>query len=176
MPLGWSDFLVRRGPAGIRPFLSARLDLVPRRVWRDYQRAMGAQAGWTRILDKYGVRTIVADKDLQSAFVTGARTDPDWEVIYEDDASIVFSAKGPSDRRQASSAPSVGDAGPDVAARTTAEGNSNHDALATAVATTASGVFCCCKRPCWVALPAGPVPSFSHCASETNCRPCGLSR
>jgi hypothetical protein len=102
-PLWWGDSLVRGGPDDFLPFVTSHLQVVPRRVWLDYQRVLAGEAGWRRIFTRYRVTTVIADKDQQRAFIRMIRTDPEWELRYEDELAILFAKRPPVTRPRDSS-------------------------------------------------------------------------
>jgi hypothetical protein len=89
-PQWWSDWLCWDGPPDLKVFVTSHIHLVPRRVWRDYMRVARGEQGWSETLDRYGVKLLVVDKELQQGFQRTARRSADWKIAYEDDRAIIL--------------------------------------------------------------------------------------
>ncbi len=101
----WGDWLDRAGPAEFKPFVTTNIHLAPRQVWTDYLRVNEARSGWQRTLDRYRVKTIVVDKQEQSALFTALKGHANWQNVYEDDQGAIFvqrdaAAGSPNDAAQ----------------------------------------------------------------------------
>jgi hypothetical protein len=94
-PQHWGDWLVRRVP-GLTPFMTSNMHLVPSQVYADYQRIASAQPGWVRVLDRYDVKTLVLDKELQPIIVQAMKQTTGWALAYEDDQALVYVRTKPS--------------------------------------------------------------------------------
>ncbi len=90
-PQWWGDWLVWDGPAGLQPFVTSNIHLVPPRTWQDYMHVSQGITGWQQVLDRYGVQTLVVDRDKQPALAAAARRSSAWQVEYEDDQALVLS-------------------------------------------------------------------------------------
>ncbi len=93
MPTPWADWLVRQGPQGrdrLRPFATSEVEVLPAEVWQDYLRIAGGASDWQRVLDRYGVRTAIFDREAQHGQIQSLRYAEDWRLAYEDDRSFVF--------------------------------------------------------------------------------------
>jgi len=94
-PQWWGDWLVWDGSAGLEPFVTTNIHLVPRQVWQDYQRIMGTRPGWQRALDRYDVQVVVLDKERQTTLARQLRRSADWRLDYEDDQAMMFKRRHP---------------------------------------------------------------------------------
>jgi hypothetical protein len=74
----------------VRPFVTSNIHLAPHVVWEDYQRINSGQPGWQRVLDRYNVRTLVLDKQVQTVLTTAMKQTTGWGIAYEDDQAIVY--------------------------------------------------------------------------------------
>ena len=72
-------------------FLDGRIELHPPQVWFDYLDIVFPSARWRALIDQYGVGYAALSKAEQSDLVTDLRTEPGWQVDYEDDQAVVFS-------------------------------------------------------------------------------------
>jgi hypothetical protein len=82
-PQTWSSWFELELPRhGV--FVDSRIELFPEAVWRDYFDVSEARDGWRRILDRWGVRVVVADPDRQPALVRAIRSSDGWSVAYDD--------------------------------------------------------------------------------------------
>lgn len=102
-PHWWGDWLIWDGPAGLRPFVTTNLHLVPPKVAIDYRIMRETRSGWENVMQRYGVRTVILDRHRQKTllrFLSGA---DQWEQQYEDEWCVVLG--------QADGKPSIGRAG-----------------------------------------------------------------
>lgn len=89
-PAEWGDWIAWDGPAGLRPFATANVEALPRRVWLDYQSVARGEAGWERTLRRYGIRSIILDRQLHRGQTQTLRYSKDWALLHEDAESMVF--------------------------------------------------------------------------------------
>lgn len=89
-PQWWGDWLCWDGPAGLQVFMTTHIHLAPHRVWRDYMRIARGEAGWDTTLDRYGVKLLVVDKELQRGFTAKVRRSAGWRIVYEDERALVL--------------------------------------------------------------------------------------
>lgn len=94
-PRPWGDWLAAKGPPGAGLMATSGLERLPGRVWRDHQRAVSAQAGWPRLLERYRVTTAVVDKDRQPELAEALRRSNEWRRVYEDELAIVMAPRSP---------------------------------------------------------------------------------
>jgi len=96
-PQWWGDWLVWDGPPGLRVFITTNaVHVVPARVWKDYLQVARGQGDWQGTLARYGVRRLIAHKELQPQLVRAVRRDAEWQVVYEDPLAIVAERGAPS--------------------------------------------------------------------------------
>jgi hypothetical protein len=76
--------------------MTSNMHLVPSQVYADYQRIASAQPGWVRVLDRYDVKTLVLDKELQPIIVQAMKQTTGWALAYEDDQALVYVRTKPS--------------------------------------------------------------------------------
>lgn len=93
-PAGWGDWLYRQSHRRVQPFATSRIEVLPRQAWIDYSSVASAQSGWRNVLRRYVVRTMIVDRNAQPALATGLRLDPEWEPMYQDAVSLLFTASG----------------------------------------------------------------------------------
>jgi hypothetical protein len=99
VPTAWADWLVRQGPKGsdrLRPFANTQVEALPAEVWQDYLRVAGGASDWQRVLDRYGVRTAIFDREAQHGQIQSLRYAEDWRLAYEDDRAFVFERVTPA--------------------------------------------------------------------------------
>lgn len=94
-PQYWGDWLGRSVPQ-LRLFATTNVHLLPRAVWNDYQRIARAENGWSETLERYGVKTIVADRKEQPMLVRALKTSADWKPVYEDDQAMIYRKAAPA--------------------------------------------------------------------------------
>ncbi|HEV7669338.1 MAG TPA: hypothetical protein VGS22_12505 [Thermoanaerobaculia bacterium] len=99
VPMPWADWLAREGPKGrerLRPFANTGVEVLPAEVWQDYLRVAGGSADWQRVLDRYGVRSAIFDREAQHGQIQSLRYADDWRLAYEDDRAFVFERTTPA--------------------------------------------------------------------------------
>jgi hypothetical protein len=70
------------------------MHLAPRVVWSDYLRVTNGRSGWERTLDRYGVGTVIIDKQEQRPLLSLLQRNTDWQNVYEDDQGAIFVLRG----------------------------------------------------------------------------------
>jgi hypothetical protein len=84
----WGGYLIYREYPRGRVFIDGRSDFYGPEFAGKYIQAMGAQAGWERYLDRYGVETVLLPPD---APLSGAlRQSGAWHLIYDDGVALIF--------------------------------------------------------------------------------------
>jgi len=89
-PDEWGDWLTWKGPPGMWVFMTANMHLASSDVWIDYRIVRENRTGWSNVLDRYGVRTMVVDNRRQRTMRGYLAESPDWKIVYEDEAGTVF--------------------------------------------------------------------------------------
>lgn len=91
----WGDYLLWAGPPDAQVFAASHAHLIPEEVWDDYMRIAYAGEDWKGGLDRYGVNTVLVDHRWRGPLIRRLKSDPDWEVGYEDQTAVVFLRKRP---------------------------------------------------------------------------------
>lgn len=100
-PQWWGDWLVWDGPPELQVFMTTNaVHVAPHRVWEDYLRVARARSGWTNVLERYRVSTLVIHKQMQEGLNDRARALQGWEVVYEDDTALVLSRNRQTDNAE----------------------------------------------------------------------------
>lgn len=86
----WGDWLVYEGPPGLEPFVTSKVELVPVRVWLDYQRATQAGYEWERIFNRYRIDTVILDDGAQRLLSRAVRFTDGWSLLYDDGRAVVY--------------------------------------------------------------------------------------
>jgi hypothetical protein len=82
----WLEFAVPEN----RVFVDSRIEVTPDSVWGDYAVVSFGQEGWQQVLDRWGIRVVVASPDQQRDLIPRIRRDPAWRVLYRDADGWVF--------------------------------------------------------------------------------------
>jgi hypothetical protein len=88
-PQWWSDWLVLKGPPGLRTVVSTNVHMAPKRVWDGYMQVSKGRDFWDAILERWRVDTIVVDKQEQDKLADLVRGSGIWEIVYEDELGFV---------------------------------------------------------------------------------------
>jgi hypothetical protein len=115
-PQYWGDWLGFAGPKPPQLFATTNMHLIPPAVWKDYRRIYESLGGWDNALDRYDVKTLIVDRQLQPQMVRNLRTLTDWILVYEDPQAQVFRRKSRVAPAASSSSPTTPAAAPAVAA------------------------------------------------------------
>ena len=91
----WGDYLQWAGPAGMKVFVNSHAHLVPREVWQAYMQIGDARGGWEESLDRYGINTVVVDREYREALIKKLKENEKWKLDFEQDGQVVFLRKNP---------------------------------------------------------------------------------
>lgn len=109
-PQYWGDWLGFAGPKPPHLFATTNMHLIPPMVWKDYRRIYESLSGWDNALDRYDVKTLIVDRQLQQQMVRNLRTSADWLLVYEDPQAQVFRRKSRTAATTPIAAPAAGPA------------------------------------------------------------------
>jgi hypothetical protein len=84
------DYLLWAGPPRVPVFVASHAHLVPREVWQSYMQVMNLSINWDDALARFGVNTILIEKERRRGLVSRLRADDNWQMTYEDDLAVVF--------------------------------------------------------------------------------------
>lgn len=91
----WGDYLQWAGPAGMKIFVNSHAHLVPREVWQAYMQISDLQSGWEEAIDRYGINTIVIDREHREPLIKKLKEIDKWKLDFEQDGQVVFIRKKP---------------------------------------------------------------------------------
>jgi hypothetical protein len=92
----WGDYLLRAGPKSARWFVNSHAHLAPREVWEDYLRIVGLARDWEGRLDRYGINTIVLERNMSADLVRALKEKPEaWSLEFQDQFTAIFHRKKP---------------------------------------------------------------------------------
>jgi hypothetical protein len=87
--LEWELFKYGQPHTG-QMFIDGRFEARQVQVWRDYLAVSRGRSDWQDILDKYGVRTIVLNKEFHADLIPFVEGSGEWQQVYEDKQGLVF--------------------------------------------------------------------------------------
>jgi hypothetical protein len=90
----WGGYLIARWYPERRVFIDGRVDMYGPGVVGEYLEVVNVRPGWREVLDKYGVRTLLIEKD--SALSTLLLADGGWERVFQGEVEDVFVRKASS--------------------------------------------------------------------------------
>jgi hypothetical protein len=73
-----------------RVFVDSRIEVYPASVWSDYENVSRGHEGWQRILDRWGVSVVAADRKEQKDLIPLIAHDPNWRLAFSDRDGFVF--------------------------------------------------------------------------------------
>ncbi|MBT6156126.1 MAG: hypothetical protein HOH82_15830 [Planctomycetaceae bacterium] len=86
----WGDYLLWAGPPRASVFVASHAHLVPREVWQSYMQVMNLSTNWDDTLARFGVNTILIEKQRRRGLVARLDADDNWQMTYEDDLAVVY--------------------------------------------------------------------------------------
>lgn len=88
-PQAWGSWLEFAAPT--HPVVvDSRIELIPGSVWRAYRDITEGRQGWQTIIDRWGIGVVVVSPRFQPELVPRIRSDPGWQLIYEDADGLIF--------------------------------------------------------------------------------------
>jgi len=102
-PVEWADYLVGQCPPHVKVFMTSDVQWVPPRVWNEYGRIARAEAGWDQLLQRYDVDTVAVGKQRKPGLDGALRASEQWQVVFEDDKSLVARRRANHSRKHQSS-------------------------------------------------------------------------
>ena len=86
---GYGSYMIWASPEA-PVFVDTRIELYPEEQWRDYLAISYARHDWETILEKYGVDTLLLERDSQAWLIEAASAAPVWQRVYEDDKCVIL--------------------------------------------------------------------------------------
>jgi hypothetical protein len=86
----WGGYLAWELYPRYRMFVDGRFEARKVEVWNDYLSVSRGRADWQKTLDRYGVKTLVLNKEFHDDLIPLVAQDTTWRKVYEDKAGIVF--------------------------------------------------------------------------------------
>lgn len=84
----WGGYLILRWYPERKVFIDGRIDMYGTDIVHEYMQVATVKPGWKSVLDKYGVRTVLTEK--QSAVSVLLTASGDWERVFQGDVEEVF--------------------------------------------------------------------------------------
>ena len=94
-PYEWGDYLQWAGPQGLQVFLNSHAHLLPEEVWQDYFTLLAGGSAAADKLDRYGVNTIILDKQHRQRLINDFKQNNSWQLDYEDQQGTIFLRRTP---------------------------------------------------------------------------------
>ena len=90
--LAFSSYLAFATPQ--RPvWIYPRMETFPTAQWQQYLRINAATEGWQQALAAEGVCLVLADPHEQSDLVAALAVSTAWQLVYSDDAAVIYSCR-----------------------------------------------------------------------------------
>ncbi len=86
----WGGYLENELYPQYQMFIDGRFEARQVPVWHDYLSVSRGRADWQQTLDRYGVRTLILNKEFHADLVRFVTGSPTWRPVYDDKAAIVF--------------------------------------------------------------------------------------
>jgi hypothetical protein len=86
----WGGYLENELYPRYQMFIDGRFEARQVPVWHDYLSVSRGRADWQQTLDRYGVRTLILNKEFHEHLIRFVTNSPTWRTVYDDKAAIVF--------------------------------------------------------------------------------------
>lgn len=93
---GYGSYMIWASPE-VPVFIDTRIELYPPEQWSDYIALSQARYDWQAILDRYGIDTLLLQREAQQPLIEAATASPDWQRCYEDEQAMIFQRRGDHD-------------------------------------------------------------------------------
>ncbi len=87
--MAYGSYLIWACPT-VPVFIDTRIELYPTVTWLDYLSVGSGQAGWEKVLAKYGVNALLLNKREESGLIAAASESAAWQAVYEDEYTVLF--------------------------------------------------------------------------------------
>ena len=92
-PVPWASWFELVLP-GNPVFLDPRIEIFPRSVLDQHQDVSLGREGWQRVLDRWDIRVLVADRSEEDQLIPIIARDPGWRTVYSDAAGLILVRMG----------------------------------------------------------------------------------
>jgi len=82
----WFELTLPRNPV----FLDPRIEIFPKRILDQHEDVTLGRQGWQRVLARWGIRAVVADRGEEGQLIPIIERDPRWREVYADAGGAVF--------------------------------------------------------------------------------------
>jgi hypothetical protein len=86
----WGGYLGWELYPQYKMFIDGRFEARELQVWYDYLSVSRGRVDWESTLAKYGVRTLVLNKEFHRDLIPFVTQSPNWKKAYEDKQAVVF--------------------------------------------------------------------------------------
>ena len=86
----WGGYLEWELYPTYKMFIDGRFEARKVEVWKDYLSVSRGRADWQNTLDRYGVRTLVLNKEFHTDLIPFVSKSPVWKKVYEDKFASVY--------------------------------------------------------------------------------------
>ena len=86
----WGGYLEWELYPQYKLFIDGRFEAREIPVWQDYLSISHARVDWQSTLDRYGIKTLVLNKEFHAELIGFVAASSTWHKVYEDKTGIVF--------------------------------------------------------------------------------------
>lgn len=91
----WGDYLMWAGPKDLQVMVASHCHLIPEDVWADYMGIVQLQSGWSSMLERYGINTVVIDEEYREPMAHRLHESKDWKLLFRQDGQVIFERVNP---------------------------------------------------------------------------------
>lgn len=95
----WGGYIIWTSYPDLRPYIDGRF--FHRTFYEEYYALLGGQAGWARMLDRYGITAAILTYSPRASGRLNDRlfSHPAWRLVYWDDHALVYLKTTPENRK-----------------------------------------------------------------------------
>jgi uncharacterized membrane protein len=88
--MAFGSYLIWAAYPQYQVFIDTRIELFPENIWKDYLNISNGVGDWEKLLDDYGVNTVMLSPTEQTALNNAISESDRWKPIYQDPEAIIY--------------------------------------------------------------------------------------
>ncbi len=91
--MGFGSYLTWSAVPRYRVFVDPRIELYPAEIWEDYLKLNTAPPDWQKLLEKYGIQTLMLYRKDQVLLIDAVEKSGSWVQQYQDPTAVIFTRR-----------------------------------------------------------------------------------
>lgn len=88
-PMDWADYLLWRNGGHVRPLVFTHVHFFPQPIWNDFLELSRGGAAWLEVIDYYGLKYLVLDRERNRNLHMLAILNPRCRVVHQDQQAVL---------------------------------------------------------------------------------------